>query len=164
MEKFARVCDISGKGMNEGYCFNDGEKYFKEEKELITFLRSRLDEESNKLSDDFILKEAYDLEEYYWTQWEDELEYEWYDAEGTLRSKNETLHLIYTIHSGIPDGYTAIKNDKKAKSFYIQSAEEMGVKFTDKQKLLPNDELGEIVREQLERTEKEIRWDNVDLI
>lgn len=27
MEKFARRCDITGRGMNEGYVFGDGEQY-----------------------------------------------------------------------------------------------------------------------------------------
>jgi hypothetical protein len=80
MEKFARKCSVTGQGMNDGYVFNDGEMYFKNEEDLIVFLRSR--EDNNDLSDDFLLKEAYDQEEYYYTEWDEIDEDEWYDAEG----------------------------------------------------------------------------------
>jgi hypothetical protein len=66
MEKFARRCNVTGRGMNEGYVVGDGELYFSEEKHLIEWLRSRggMDD----LSDEFILKEAYELGEYYYTE------------------------------------------------------------------------------------------------
>ena len=84
MEQFARKCSATGKGMNEGYVFNDGEMYFYNESDLINFLRNR-DVEGNKdLSDDFLLKESYDLEEYYYTEWDEIDEDEWYDADGNL--------------------------------------------------------------------------------
>lgn len=67
METFARVCSVTGEGMNEGYVFGDGEMYFKYEKDLISFLRQR--EGNNELSDEFLLSEAYELEEYYYTDW-----------------------------------------------------------------------------------------------
>jgi hypothetical protein len=70
-QTFARKCDITGEGMNEGYCVFDGEKYFKYEKDLIKFLRDR-EESPSDLSDEFLLKEAYDLDEYYYTEWEDD--------------------------------------------------------------------------------------------
>jgi hypothetical protein len=79
MEKFARKNSVTGKGMNEGYVFNDGEKYFETEKELITFLRSR-EEVLSELTNEFILKESYDLEEYYYTTWEEDENY--YDEDG----------------------------------------------------------------------------------
>lgn len=53
--------------MNEGYVFNDGEMYFKYEKDFIAFLRQR--EGNNDLSDEFLLNEAYQLEEFYYTSW-----------------------------------------------------------------------------------------------
>jgi hypothetical protein len=37
---------------------------------------------TNELSDEFILKEAYNLEEYYYTEWDAEDEDEWYDEDG----------------------------------------------------------------------------------
>ena len=81
MEKFARRCDATGKGMNEGYVVGDGELCFSEEKHLIDHLRSRggMDD----LSDEFILNEAYEQDEYYYTEWDFyDIDDEWYDAEG----------------------------------------------------------------------------------
>lgn len=81
MEKFARRCDATGKGMNEGYVFGDGELCFSEEKHLIAHLRSRGGMDG--LSDEYILTEAYYQEEYYYTEWDFyDIDDEWYDAEG----------------------------------------------------------------------------------
>ena len=33
-KKYARACDITGKGMNEGYCIGDGNMYIKYEVDL----------------------------------------------------------------------------------------------------------------------------------
>jgi hypothetical protein len=84
MEKFARKCSATGKGINEGYCVNDGDFYFSEESQLVEWLRDRDVDGTNELSDEFILKEAYDLEEYYYTEWDAEDEDEWYDENGKL--------------------------------------------------------------------------------
>ena len=80
MEKFARRCDATGRGMNEGYVVGDGERYFSEKQHLIDWLRSRggMDE----LSDEFILNESYELEEYYYTEWEEVDEDCYYDENG----------------------------------------------------------------------------------
>ncbi len=158
MKKFARVCDISGKGMNEGYCFNDGETYCATETEAKQYVESLgLNWEQEK--------ETVDSEDewFYWTEWEDELNDEWYDADGNLCTKPEVLHLIYTIHSGIPHEYTATRDDLIARKIYIEKAKELGVKFEETSHL-GIDELESLIREQLEWTEKEIRWENVDLI
>ncbi len=84
MEKFVRVCDTTGKGMNAGYVVNDGEMYFSEEKYLVEHLRNRGGMEG--LSDEFILKEAYELDEFYYTEWDEEINennYDcYYDADG----------------------------------------------------------------------------------
>lgn len=77
MEKFAKVCSVTGEGMNEGYVFEDGEMYFKYEKDFIAFLRQR--EGNNDLSDEFLLNEAYELEEFYYTSWTNESNY-WYEV------------------------------------------------------------------------------------
>ena len=84
MEKFARKCSATGKGINEGYCVNDGDFYFSEESQLVKWLRDRDVDGTKELSDEFILKEAYDLEEYYYTEWDVEDEDEWYDENGKL--------------------------------------------------------------------------------
>jgi hypothetical protein len=70
MEKFARRCSVTGEGMNEGYVYRDGDMYFKYEADLVAHLRS-IDSDSSELSDEFILNEAYELEEYYYTEWEE---------------------------------------------------------------------------------------------
>jgi len=80
MEKFARRCDATGKGINEGYVFGDGELYFSEEKHLIDHLRSR--DSMDELSNEFILNEAYEQDLYYYTEWDEVDEDEWYDADG----------------------------------------------------------------------------------
>jgi hypothetical protein len=81
MEKYARRCDATGKGMNEGYVVGDGELCFSEEKHLIDHLRSRGGMDG--LSDEFILNEAYEQDEYYYTEWDMyDIDDEWYDAEG----------------------------------------------------------------------------------
>jgi hypothetical protein len=59
--KYARQCDETLEGMNEGYCFNDGTAYFKYEKDAEKYAK-KIGYES--------LQEAYDEEEYYYTQWE----------------------------------------------------------------------------------------------
>ena len=84
MTKFARKCSATGKGMNEGYCVNDGDFYFSEESQLVKFLRDRESEDTSHLSDEFILKESYDLEEYYWIEWEDEDDYQYQLVDGKL--------------------------------------------------------------------------------
>jgi hypothetical protein len=76
--KFARVCSATGRGMNEGYVVRDGELYFSEEKHLLEWLRKRGGMDG--LSDEYILTEAYNNEEYYYT--------EWYDAEGNEYSND----------------------------------------------------------------------------
>ena len=81
MEKFARKCDATGRGMNEGYVVGDGELCFSEEKHLIDHLRSRGGMDG--LSDEFILNEAYEQDEYYYTEWDFyDIDDEFYDAEG----------------------------------------------------------------------------------
>ena len=62
MTKFARKCDATGKGMNEGFCVLDGHKYFSEEKHLIEFLREG-NTNSDIVSDKELLEEAYKNEE-----------------------------------------------------------------------------------------------------
>lgn len=161
MEKFARLSDATNKGMNEGYCFNDGEYYCETEEEAKNYVESlglNWKEE----------RETVDTDEewFYFTEWydESELEDEWYDIDGNLCTKTEVLHLIYTLDCGIPDEYVATRNDKTAKKTYIDRAKDLGVEFTLEQEHLSHDEIENIVREQLEWAEKEIRWDSVNLI
>ena len=84
MDKFARKCSITGKGINEGFCVHDGEFYFSEESQLVNWLRNRDSEDTSHLSDEFILQEAYELEEYYYTEWDADDDDEWYDEDGNI--------------------------------------------------------------------------------
>jgi len=79
--RWARKCDATGEGMNQGYVYGDGEKYFKYEKDLIAYIREGADESFNDASDEFLLNQAYELDEYYWTEWESPEEDQWYELE-----------------------------------------------------------------------------------
>mgnify|MGYP004665321171 CR=1 FL=1 len=81
MEKFARKCTATGKGMNEGYCVGDGDAYFKEQEDLIRYFRGDGSQYSN-LDDEQLLNELYDNEEYYWTEWDIEEGENWYTSDG----------------------------------------------------------------------------------
>ncbi len=69
--------------MNEGYLVND-DTCVKYESDLIALIRSWNVDEHNELSDDFILTESYNNEEYFWTAWEDENEYQYQEINGKL--------------------------------------------------------------------------------
>ena len=58
--------------MNEGFVYRDGEKYFKYQDGLVKHLRSTGTDPNNELSDEFIVNESYNLEEHYYTEWDDE--------------------------------------------------------------------------------------------
>jgi hypothetical protein len=73
--KFARKCDFTGEGMNEGWCFGDGEKYAKYEGDALKHCQD--------LGYDSIA-DAYDDEAVYWTEWEDESEYQYELIDGKL--------------------------------------------------------------------------------
>ena len=75
MEKFARKCDVTGRGMNEGYVVGDGELYFAEKEDLIKHLRTLNWEDCDGNSsldvvEDDDLMEFFYNEDYYWyTEW-----------------------------------------------------------------------------------------------
>jgi hypothetical protein len=89
MEKFARKCSATNVGMNEGYVVNDGEEYFANKSDLVKWLRDRNVDEYNELSDEFLLNEAYSLEEYYWTEWYDEEDHQYEMINGVLTEIEE---------------------------------------------------------------------------
>ena len=60
-ESFARICSATGEEMNEGFCFGDGDKYFKNEIDALKY--------AIEIGYDS-LEEAYDDEAYYFTDWE----------------------------------------------------------------------------------------------
>lgn len=73
MEKYARKCSKTGKGMNEGFCFFDGETYLKDEYDAILYAK--------ELGYDS-LDDAYNNDIYYWTDWEIEDGEIYYDLDG----------------------------------------------------------------------------------
>lgn len=75
MEKFARVCDITNEGMNDGYCIGDGFMYIKHESDMVEHVKS-VGYSS--------LDEAYDDDYYYWTEWEELDDDYHYLEDGTL--------------------------------------------------------------------------------
>jgi hypothetical protein len=75
MEKFARRCDITGCGMNEGYVFNDGEKYACDESSALQIAQQYGYDN---------LDDAYNGHAYYYTEWDEVDDDEWYDADGNV--------------------------------------------------------------------------------
>lgn len=71
--KFPRKCDITGKGMWEGYCFGDGEVYIADKWNAEDYATKTLGYNS--------LEEAYEDDAYYWTEWQDLDEDGWYESE-----------------------------------------------------------------------------------
>jgi hypothetical protein len=95
MEKFARRCDATGKGINEGYVVGDGELYFSSKDDLLSHL-SELDWEdcngnSSKDCDteDDLLEFFYNEDYYYYTEWEEIDDDCYYDAEGNEYENND---------------------------------------------------------------------------
>lgn len=79
--KYARQCDITQEGMNEGWCWFDGAFYTKYEKDTARELHKTYDEEwgSHDWSDEDIIEFAYDQDVLYWTEWnEDDEEDGWF--------------------------------------------------------------------------------------
>lgn len=80
--RFARKCNITGEPFNEGYCYADDMKYFKYKKDVIKHLRERGDDNFNDAGDEFLLDEAFGLEEYYYAEWKEIDEDGFYDFKG----------------------------------------------------------------------------------
>ncbi len=82
--KFARQCNATNEGMDSGYVYNDGEMYFKHKEDLVKQLRADGVDKNNELSDDFIIAESYENETHYYTEWEDEDDFEYIIKDGKL--------------------------------------------------------------------------------
>ena len=93
MERFARCCDVTGRGMNEGWVWGEGTYYTSTKENTIAELRSDIEdgawdfdevgaEALLKLSDDDLLQYAYDSDVLYYTEWEEIDDDCYYDAEG----------------------------------------------------------------------------------
>lgn len=92
LEKFARKCDITGEGMNEGFYVND-EIYISKEEDLIKWLRGKnfLTAENipaNDFNDEDLKEWAFYEEIYYFTEWDDEEDFQYQIINGVLTEKD----------------------------------------------------------------------------
>jgi hypothetical protein len=71
--RYARICDITKEGMDEGWIWYEGTFYTKYETDTVAELHKDFDEEwgSKNWSDDEILEHAFENDICYWTEWED---------------------------------------------------------------------------------------------
>ena len=63
LKRYARQCDVTGEGMNDGFVICDGAMYIKYSKHL----REHITNDTNYHTID----EAYEDDYYYYTSWED---------------------------------------------------------------------------------------------
>jgi hypothetical protein len=89
-DKYARRCDITGLGMNEGYCIRDGEMYIASKDDLLIHLKGLHWEDADGsevnelgLDDDSFIEYFYNEEYLYWTEWEELDEDGYYLEDGT---------------------------------------------------------------------------------
>lgn len=73
--KFYRKCDATGEGMNEGWVVGDGDLYFKYERDAMQWCK---DNGYNGI------QSAFDEDVMYWTEWEDENDYQYILIDGEL--------------------------------------------------------------------------------
>lgn len=97
MKTFARQCEVTGEGMNEGYLVNDN-NYIKYEKDLLKMLRIRNyvtaeGDKANLMNDEDFLEWAYNDEIYYWTQWEED-DHQYKEVYGEIYEIDETIEEI----------------------------------------------------------------------
>jgi len=72
MERYARKCDATGKGMNKGFVVGSGDLHFSKREHLIKWLVGVAEEENLKFkSNELMLNHYYEHEMYYYTEWEE---------------------------------------------------------------------------------------------
>jgi hypothetical protein len=77
--KFARKCDVTGDGMNEGYCIGDGDMYIKHEKDLLEYLRQNQGHDDS-WTDEQTLEHFYEEGHYFYTDWEVDEDDSWFES------------------------------------------------------------------------------------
>lgn len=71
--KFARKCDVTGEGMNEGWVIGGGDSYIKHEADALAYAK-----EQGYAS----IEDAFDEDAIYWTEWDaDDDEDEWFESQ-----------------------------------------------------------------------------------
>ena len=90
MERYARICDVTNVGMNEGWCWGDGGYYTATKEATVAELRNDIiygsydfDELGSEvllaMSDDELLTYAFNYEIVYYTEWDEgDIEYQGY--------------------------------------------------------------------------------------
>jgi hypothetical protein len=85
---YARQCDITGEGMNEGWVVSGGFFYIKHESDAIAYCKEKWNQ---------TLQEAYEESEenggdgFYWTSWEDESDFQYILVDGVLVDYEEPI-------------------------------------------------------------------------
>lgn len=74
--KFARRCDVTGEGMNEGWVVNGGVTYLKYEGDALAHAQNEGYDSIQAMYD--ACEEDSDL--FYWTEWQELEEYGWYES------------------------------------------------------------------------------------
>ena len=93
MEKYARKCDVTGRGMNSGWVWGDDAFYTSTKEVTIKELRSDISsggydfdevgaEELLKKTDDELMDYAWNNDIFYYTEWEEVDDDSWFDADG----------------------------------------------------------------------------------
>lgn len=89
MELFAKKCDATLKGMNSGYVVLDGMKYFSDDIYVLIWLDDQLPDIIRNASNETKLEWLYNNEYYYYTEWDDETEFEFIEISGKLYELTE---------------------------------------------------------------------------
>ncbi len=70
MKKFPRYCDVTGQGMWDGYCIEEGRFYAKSKKALLEIIAKHYpDYMTADQTDEFDEEAAFEDGVYYWTDW-----------------------------------------------------------------------------------------------
>jgi len=75
--KFARKCSITGEGINAGFVIDDGEFYLKDDVQILDNWIKEKTEYADR-------NEAYNDDYYYYTEWEDESDFQYEMIDGVL--------------------------------------------------------------------------------
>ena len=81
-KKYARLDSFTGKGMNEGYCIEDGKLYIEGHTSMLKHITNDTDYDT--------IEEAFQDGYYYYTEWDPEEEDYWYELQedGTWKEFN----------------------------------------------------------------------------
>ena len=82
--RYARKCDITHEGMNEGWCWGDGSFYTKYELDTVAELRDEFESSVGVQTDDELLEWAVKEDILYWTEWEDEDDFLYQEENGLI--------------------------------------------------------------------------------